>query len=235
MAEQTEKAFLKQPKVFLSWKKLGKGKRPGKSGNPFWKNIGLRFKTLRDAIEDSIFIDNKVVVVTRDISYKPVKRRRRGRPLRQRRPDRARGNDDSSKGGPERGDGDSFKRGPGKGNGETVEHPAKQVNQLRGDSGFNKSAVVHNLKVRNLSERVYLQIRNVWVTNEYIQMSRDQMCNKTITGHCCSSSFCNKGGKMEEMKPARRRRQQEGGDEAGNENDATKATTRRRQRPEIET
>ena len=53
--------------------------------------------------------------------------RRRGRPLRQCRPDRALGNDDSSKGGPERGDGDSFKRGPGKGNGETVEHPAKQV------------------------------------------------------------------------------------------------------------
>ncbi|KAL0662223.1 hypothetical protein Bca4012_099060 [Brassica carinata] len=45
MAEQTEKAFLKQPNVFLSLKKSGKGKRPGKGGNRFWKNIGLGFKT----------------------------------------------------------------------------------------------------------------------------------------------------------------------------------------------
>ncbi|THU46756.1 hypothetical protein C4D60_Mb09t08240 [Musa balbisiana] len=39
MAEQTVKAFLKQPK------KSGKGKRPGKGGNRFWKSIGLGFKT----------------------------------------------------------------------------------------------------------------------------------------------------------------------------------------------
>ncbi|KAG2253999.1 hypothetical protein Bca52824_084135 [Brassica carinata] len=106
---ETEKAFLKQPKVFLSWKKLGKGKRPGKSGNPFWKNNA----STRGQSTDR----------------KSGRRqgRRRGRLLRQRRPDRARGNDDSSKGGPERGDGDNFKRGPGKGNGENVEHPAKQV------------------------------------------------------------------------------------------------------------
>ncbi|ESW04575.1 hypothetical protein PHAVU_011G106900 [Phaseolus vulgaris] len=39
MDEQTEKAFLKQPKVFLSSKKTGKGKRPGKGGNRFWKSI----------------------------------------------------------------------------------------------------------------------------------------------------------------------------------------------------
>ncbi|XWS73021.1 hypothetical protein CRYUN_Cryun02cG0090200 [Craigia yunnanensis] len=51
MAEQTEKAFLKQPKVFLSSKKSGKGKRPGKGGNRFWKSIGLGFKTPREAIE----------------------------------------------------------------------------------------------------------------------------------------------------------------------------------------
>ncbi|GAB4832751.1 40S ribosomal protein S11-B [Ancistrocladus abbreviatus] len=51
MAEQTEKAFLGQPKVFLSSKKSGKGKRPGKGGNRFWKNIGLGFKTPREAIE----------------------------------------------------------------------------------------------------------------------------------------------------------------------------------------
>ncbi|KAA3476836.1 40S ribosomal protein S11-like [Gossypium australe] len=51
MAEQTEKAFLKQPKVFLSSKKSGKGKRPGKGGNRFWKSIGLGFKTPREATE----------------------------------------------------------------------------------------------------------------------------------------------------------------------------------------
>ncbi|KAJ0248683.1 40S ribosomal protein S11-3 [Hirschfeldia incana] len=58
MAEQTEKAFLKQPKVFLSSKKSGKGKRPGKGGNRFWKNIGLGFKTPREAI-DGHYIDKK--------------------------------------------------------------------------------------------------------------------------------------------------------------------------------
>ncbi|KAL3571786.1 hypothetical protein D5086_025690, partial [Populus alba] len=54
----TEKAFLKQPKVFLSSKKTGKGKRPGKGGNRFWKSIGLGFKTPRDAIEGT-YIDKK--------------------------------------------------------------------------------------------------------------------------------------------------------------------------------
>ncbi|KAK6934819.1 40S ribosomal protein S11, N-terminal [Dillenia turbinata] len=48
----TEKAFLKQPRVFLSSKKSGKGKRPGKGGNRFWKSIGLGFKTPREAIEE---------------------------------------------------------------------------------------------------------------------------------------------------------------------------------------
>ncbi|KAG6519619.1 hypothetical protein ZIOFF_019697 [Zingiber officinale] len=55
---QTEKAFLKQPKVFLSSKKTGKGKKPGKGGNRFWKNIGLGFKTPREAIEGT-YIDKK--------------------------------------------------------------------------------------------------------------------------------------------------------------------------------
>ncbi|RAL37922.1 hypothetical protein DM860_000616 [Cuscuta australis] len=58
MAEQTEKAFLKQPGVFLSSKKTGKGKRPGKGGNRFWKSIGLGFKTPREAIEGT-YIDKK--------------------------------------------------------------------------------------------------------------------------------------------------------------------------------
>ncbi|KAJ9538046.1 hypothetical protein OSB04_030779 [Centaurea solstitialis] len=58
MAEQTEKAFLKQPKVFLCSKKSGKGKRPGKGGNRFWKSVGLGFKTPREAIEGT-YIDKK--------------------------------------------------------------------------------------------------------------------------------------------------------------------------------
>ncbi|KAL1364460.1 hypothetical protein HN51_012652 [Arachis hypogaea] len=58
MAEQTEKAFLKQPKVFLCSKKSGKGKRPGKGGNRFWKSIGLGFKTPREAIQGT-YIDKK--------------------------------------------------------------------------------------------------------------------------------------------------------------------------------
>ncbi|XP_057968322.1 small ribosomal subunit protein uS17 isoform X1 [Malania oleifera] len=58
MAEQTEKAFLKQPKVFLCSKKSGKGKRPGKGGNRFWKSVGLGFKTPKEAIEGA-YIDKK--------------------------------------------------------------------------------------------------------------------------------------------------------------------------------
>ncbi|KAL5232272.1 hypothetical protein ABZP36_031048 [Zizania latifolia] len=58
MAEQTERAFLKQPKVFLCPKKSGKGNKPGKGGNRFWKNIGLGFKTPREAIEGT-YIDKK--------------------------------------------------------------------------------------------------------------------------------------------------------------------------------
>ncbi|CAN0901103.1 Ubiquitin-like domain-containing protein CIP73 [Linum grandiflorum] len=55
---QTEKAFLKQPNVFLSSKKTGKGKRPGKGGNRYHKSIGLGFKTPREAIEGT-YIDKK--------------------------------------------------------------------------------------------------------------------------------------------------------------------------------
>ncbi|RAL48402.1 hypothetical protein DM860_005826 [Cuscuta australis] len=58
MAEQTEKAFLKQPGVFLSSKKTVKGKRPGKGGTRYWKSIGLGFKTPREAIEGT-YIDKK--------------------------------------------------------------------------------------------------------------------------------------------------------------------------------
>lgn len=58
MAEQTERSFLKQPKVFLSSKASAKGKQPGKAGTRFWKNVGLGFKTPREAIEGT-YIDKK--------------------------------------------------------------------------------------------------------------------------------------------------------------------------------
>ncbi|KAL5698461.1 ribosomal 40S subunit protein S11A [Ranunculus cassubicifolius] len=58
MAEQTEKAFLKQPKIFISSKISGKGKKAGKGGNRFVKNIGLGFKTPREASEGT-YIDKK--------------------------------------------------------------------------------------------------------------------------------------------------------------------------------
>ncbi|KAF2312992.1 hypothetical protein GH714_008630 [Hevea brasiliensis] len=54
MAEQTEKAFLKQPKL----EEVGERKEPGKGGNRFWKSIGLGFKTPREAIEGT-YIDKK--------------------------------------------------------------------------------------------------------------------------------------------------------------------------------
>jgi hypothetical protein len=40
--------------VNFSSKKSGKGKKPGKGGNRFWKSIGLGFKTPREAIEGII-------------------------------------------------------------------------------------------------------------------------------------------------------------------------------------
>jgi len=47
---------LREPKIDKCWeccssKKTGKGKKPGKGGNHFWKSIGLGIKTPRDAIE----------------------------------------------------------------------------------------------------------------------------------------------------------------------------------------
>ncbi|XP_057989904.1 40S ribosomal protein S11-like [Hevea brasiliensis] len=56
MVEQTEKAFLKQPEVFL-WKSR-KGKKTGKGGNRFWKSVRFGFKTPKEAIEGT-YIDKK--------------------------------------------------------------------------------------------------------------------------------------------------------------------------------
>lgn len=56
LAEQNEKAFQKQPTVFLN-KKPGLGKQKLKK-NRYTKSVGLGFKTPRDAIEGN-YIDKK--------------------------------------------------------------------------------------------------------------------------------------------------------------------------------
>jgi hypothetical protein len=54
---QTERAFQKQLGVTGCFKSKEK-KAPGKSGHRFFKNVGLGFKTPREAIE-GIYIDKK--------------------------------------------------------------------------------------------------------------------------------------------------------------------------------
>ena len=43
--------FYSGKQCFCSSKKTGKGNRPGKAGNRFWKSIKLGFKTPKEAIE----------------------------------------------------------------------------------------------------------------------------------------------------------------------------------------
>mmetsp|Transcript_7574 Transcript_7574/g.13114 ORF Transcript_7574/g.13114 Transcript_7574/m.13114 type:complete len:158 (-) Transcript_7574:175-648(-) len=57
MAEQTEKSFQKQLGVTGCFKSKDK-KAPGKSGHRFYKNVGLGFKTPREAMEGT-YIDKK--------------------------------------------------------------------------------------------------------------------------------------------------------------------------------
>lgn len=57
MAEQTEKSFQKQLGVNVGFKKSIK-KTPGKGGLRWYKNVGLGFKTPKEAIEGS-YIDKK--------------------------------------------------------------------------------------------------------------------------------------------------------------------------------
>lgn len=60
MAEQTERAFQKQLHVGLGLgKKTTKSRKvPGKQGLRYYKNVGLGFKTPKEAIEGT-YIDNK--------------------------------------------------------------------------------------------------------------------------------------------------------------------------------
>lgn len=67
MAEQVEKAFQKQPTIFLAGKDLP-GKRAGKKDLRFVRNVGLGFKTPREAI-DGHYIDKKCPF-TGDISIR---------------------------------------------------------------------------------------------------------------------------------------------------------------------
>jgi len=57
VGDQTEKAFQKQLGVNGGWKKPAR-KTPGKGGARYYKNVGLGFKTPKEAIEGS-YIDHK--------------------------------------------------------------------------------------------------------------------------------------------------------------------------------
>ncbi|ATY64200.1 40S ribosomal S11 [Cordyceps militaris] len=55
---QSERAFQKQPHIFLNSKTKAKSARPGKSGRRWYKDVGLGFRTPKTAIEGS-YIDKK--------------------------------------------------------------------------------------------------------------------------------------------------------------------------------
>ncbi|EGS18016.1 40S ribosomal protein uS17 [Thermochaetoides thermophila DSM 1495] len=55
---QSERAFLKQPHIFLNSKVKVKSTRPGKGGRRWYKDVGLGFKTPKTAIEGH-YIDKK--------------------------------------------------------------------------------------------------------------------------------------------------------------------------------
>jgi len=57
-AEQTEKAFQKQFGVNVGFAASTKKKAPGKAGTRYYKNVGLGFKTPREAIEGT-YVDKK--------------------------------------------------------------------------------------------------------------------------------------------------------------------------------
>eukprot|EP00223_Ostreococcus_mediterraneus_P008298 CAMPEP_0179707418 /NCGR_PEP_ID=MMETSP0937-20121108/4850_1 /TAXON_ID=548131 ORGANISM="Ostreococcus mediterraneus, Strain clade-D-RCC2593" /NCGR_SAMPLE_ID=MMETSP0937 /ASSEMBLY_ACC=CAM_ASM_000575 /LENGTH=100 /DNA_ID=CAMNT_0021580717 /DNA_START=17 /DNA_END=316 /DNA_ORIENTATION=+ len=57
-AEQHEKAYQKQLGVNVGFSASTKKKAPGKGGSRYYKNVGLGFKTPREAIEGT-YIDKK--------------------------------------------------------------------------------------------------------------------------------------------------------------------------------
>ncbi|PMB70856.1 40S ribosomal protein S11-B [Beauveria bassiana] len=50
---QSERAFQKQPHIFLNSKTKAKSARPGKNGRRWYKDVGLGFRTPKTAIEGS--------------------------------------------------------------------------------------------------------------------------------------------------------------------------------------
>ena len=51
---QSERAFQKQPHIFLNSKRqCGKSKRVGKGGRRWYKDVGLGFRTPKNAIDGS--------------------------------------------------------------------------------------------------------------------------------------------------------------------------------------
>jgi hypothetical protein len=57
----------------LSPKKITKGKKPGKGGNRFWKNIGLGFKTPREAVEGmNSFFSTLWLVLSSLLAYRGI-------------------------------------------------------------------------------------------------------------------------------------------------------------------
>lgn len=48
---QSERAFQKQPHIFLNSKTKAKTARPGKNGRRWYKDVGLGFRTPKNAIE----------------------------------------------------------------------------------------------------------------------------------------------------------------------------------------
>ncbi|KAK3661217.1 40S ribosomal protein S11-B [Elasticomyces elasticus] len=59
LAVQSERAFQKQPHIFLNSKaQSGKTKKKGKNGQRWYKDIGLGFRTPKNAIEGN-YIDKK--------------------------------------------------------------------------------------------------------------------------------------------------------------------------------
>ena len=50
---QSERAFQKQPHIFLNSKTKSKSKKVGKGGRRWYKDVGLGFRTPKNAIEGS--------------------------------------------------------------------------------------------------------------------------------------------------------------------------------------
>merc|ERR1712014_515322 len=55
---QSERAYQKQPHIFQNQKARGQAQRKGKGGKRWYKDVGLGFRTPKNAIEGS-YIDKK--------------------------------------------------------------------------------------------------------------------------------------------------------------------------------